>query len=835
MASTSISYGSITITDLTDIGEFSVQPMANLPLAVIYDPDQNVFTPNWGDNNLEITPSIYYAGKAVALGSTGVTISWERQVGVAAKSALTTGETVSATGILSVTQNKFTAASTMLTYIVTAQYVEPTSNQTLTAQGQITFSLVRNASGAKVCQINGDTVFKYNSNQTLVSTASITLTSHLANVTISGWQYLNSNGTWTKYPGSGTTDYLVVSAADDVFVNDKCSIKLVTNDANTYDIHTIIKLRDGAAGGSTVSGVLTNDDQMVPFTTNGQSEIGDFSAAVSRIIIYEGGTDVTAQWTIQQAATDCTATPSTTTVANDTTAVTAMSAETANVTFTCTRSGYASIIKTFSVVKVRSGQDGVSPTIYSVEADSLALNRSITNVLTPADITFTAYYQTGINQKQVYTGGRFQIFENITLAEYDAASTKPAAAYTSQVNEGSHTYSPTTSASTVLCILYQGGGTTERYDSQMVVITKDGQTGQQGPQGEDGASAVNIVLGNYADVLTCTSANKLSANHTITIPFSAYEGTTRIPCTIVAASSQFLGVTPTVTQATSSSDGQIQWVLPANKEITTANGTISLTFTAQTSNGNINFVETYSWSRSTAARDGINAVILQIFTPEGTNVFNQDTTSITMRAMLTDGSDNVTTNVTWQWAKWTNGQYVNVANGTAATLTVQGETVDSYASYRCTAHYNDNDHYAYYSLFDKTDPIQVSVLCSLGTQIVNGQGSGAIYVKVVRNGQEIDALKSERFLTANPTGAKNGDYYYKIDETNKTVTLMKYTTSWAAATDTYDGTYTWTWRDKDGNAITAVGGNSLPVSGKVIYIDGDLIDGKIIADVEVEI
>ena len=835
MASKAISYGSITITDLTDIGEFSVQPMANLPLAVVYDPDQNVFTPNWGDNHLEITPSIYYAGKAVALGSTGVTISWERQVGVAAKSELTTGETVSATGVLSVTQNKFTASSTMLTYIVTAQYVEPTSSQTLTAQGQITFSLVRNASGAKVCQINGDTVFKYNSNQTLVSTASITLTSHLANVTISEWQYLNSNGTWTKYPESGKTDYLVVQAADDVFVNDKCSIKLTTNDANTYDIHTIIKLRDGAAGGSTVSGVLTNDDQMIPFTTNGQSEIGDFSSAVSRVIIYEGGTDVTDQWTIQQAATDCTATPSTTTVANDTTRVTAMSAETANVTFTCTRSGYASIIKTFSVVKVRSGQDGISPTIYSVEADSLALNRSITNVLTPADITFTAYYQTGINQKQVYTGGRFQIFENITLAEYDAADPKPSAKYTSGVNEGSYTYSPTTTASTVLCILYQGGGTTERYDSQMVVITKDGKTGAQGPQGEDGASAINIVLGNYADVLTCTSANKLSANHTITVPFAAYEGTTRIPCTIDRDASKLLGVTPTVTQATSSSDGQLQWVLPAGKDITTASGTLSLTFVAQTSNGNINFIETYSWSRNTAAKDGVNAVILQIFTPEGTNVFNQDTTSITMKAMLTDGSENVTTNVTWQWAKWTNGQYVNVTNGTASTLTVLGSTVDSYASFRCTAHYNDNDYYAYYSLFDKTDPIQVSVLCSLGTQIVNGQGSGAIYVKVVRNGQEIDALKSERFLTENPTGAKNGDYYYKIDETNKTVTLMKYTTSWKAATDSYEGTYTWTWRDKDGNAISTVGGNSLPASGKVIYIDGDLIDGKIIADVEVEI
>ena len=37
--SQAVSFGQITITDLTDIGTLSVYPTANQPLSVIYDPD----------------------------------------------------------------------------------------------------------------------------------------------------------------------------------------------------------------------------------------------------------------------------------------------------------------------------------------------------------------------------------------------------------------------------------------------------------------------------------------------------------------------------------------------------------------------------------------------------------------------------------------------------------------------------------------------------------------------------------------------------------------------------------------------------------------------------
>lgn len=838
---TAIAYGSLTLTDLTDLGEFSVMPMSNLPLTVIYDPDQHVYTPTWNDSNLRVTPAVYYAGQPVALGSSGLSVTWQRQEGVSGYTALTTGESVVDDGVLSVTQNKFTPSSTMITYIVTATYQEPTAQITLTAQGQITFSLVKNSSGAKTCFINGDSIFKYNTSQELVGASTITLTGSVSNVTISEWQYQNSSGNWVKYPGSGTGTTLTVRATDETFINsdNKCFIRLTTSDPSVYDLHTIVKLRDGAAGSKTVSAVLTNDDQMVPFDSEGT---GNFSAATSRIIIYEGGTDVTDTWTISVSFSGCVGTTSTTTVANDTVSVTRFDggANNGNVTFTCTKQNYDALTKTFSLVKIESGADGLSPTIYSLDADTLAINKDISDppIFTPASVTFRAYAQTG-EVKDEYDG-MFRIFENISYAEYLVASPKPTPKASSSSAEPSKTYTPSSSATSILCILYAGGAFDNVLDTQQVVITSDGATGEEGPQGPDGASAINIVLGNYADVLTCTNGNTIigsgsPAQQSILIPFAAYEGTTRIPCTVTAPA--LLGVSATTSAATATTDGYVRWNLPTGTSVPTADGTVSLTFVATASTGQVVIIENYTWSRNSAAA---NAVFLQIYASGGYDTITDDNAQVTMQGQLTDGGLDVTNtgNITWTWSKWnpTTSQYTTVPDANLSSLTVTNTDVQSYASYRLQADYGTGHFYAYFSVYDKHDPIQVSVLSSVGTQLVNGVGYGAIYAKVTRNGSEIDAIRSETFSTTPPSGAAKDDLYYHIDKTNKTVTLKKYSGSqWNNETEGYTGSYSWSWRDKDGNGVTTMNGNALPTQGKVIYIDGDMIDTKIIADVTVEI
>ena len=850
MATTTVSYGSITLTDITDVGELSVYPKSNLPQSVIYSPDQNSFTPNWGSSNLILSPSIWYGGSQLSTNDNSVTVTWSRREGIGAITALTTGETVSdgtmiisdetiPKGTLVVNQNKFTENSTMITYIVAISYQEPTISQALTAQGEITFTMTKQASGVKSATITGESVFKYNGDGTIKGASTITLTGRVtgSGVSISAWQYQQSNGSWATYPNSTTSPTLTVRENDSVFTNDKCIIRLYTTDEDIYDYHTITKLRDGAAGADTVSAVLTNEDQMIPYSGN----TGDFSSAVSRLIIYESGVDVTNQWTITQPIdmmSNVTFTASTTTATNDTVTITGLTGSSGYVTFKAEKTGKTPLIKQFSVVKVASGADGKSPTVYSLEPSTLALNKTIgtTPTFTPSSVRFYSY-QTQEQTKSTYKG-RFKIYENI-LAKDITSSTQ--AKYTSGSDESSgyHDYTPSSSCTSIVCILYESGGTSTKLDTQTIAVTTDGQTGGKGDKGDDGTDALNIIVGNSYDGIPVDGDGKTTSAYTILIPFAGYQGTAKVATTVVNPPTLF-GVTPTTTNATTSADGSIQYIIPAGTTITNDNGVVTFTFNFTQANKTVTY--DYSWGKARQGKDGkdgtngINAVILQLGTPNGGNIIENGTGTVTIEATLIDGATDVTNSATYIWKKFENGSYSTISGQTAKTLTVTSSMVDSYASFQCIANYNNNNYIQYMSVLDKQDPHQTTILSSVGNQLRNGSGVGALYALVYRNGQELDPIKSERFVETLPTsGNKNGDYCYLLDSTAKTVTLYKYTTQWNVATDTYTGTYNWYYRDKNGNATTTGTPSAGGVGAKVIYIDGDLVDKKLVVDVKVTI
>lgn len=857
MATTTVAYGSISIVDVTDIGQLSVYPKSNLPLSVIYNPDQGSFTPNWGTNNLWLVPSIWYgseslitvtenSGQYVGTLASGVTVTWTRQVGSEKPTALTSNETVT-NGILKVNANKFTENSTLLTYIVAVSYVEPTSGQTLTAQGEISFSLVKQASTAKTVSITGESIFKYRGDGSSLGATSITLTGRVTGGAITAWQYQKNDGTWATYPNSTTNPTLVVNNTDNVFNDDTCVIKLCTADNNIYDYHTITKLKDGAAGTDTITAVLTNEDQMIPFNSNGA---GDYSGAVSRIIIYESGTDVTNQWSItlpSNMSSNVTYNASATTTTNDTVTITGLTGNTGYVTFKAEKTGRAPLLKQFSVVKVQSGADGKNPIIYSLEPDTYVLNKTrdaVTPVYTPSSVTFYAY-QTEDQTKSLYTHGRFKIYENV-LANEITSSTQ--AAYTSLSDEtnGYYTYTPSSSCTSIVCVLYQSGGTSTKLDTQTVTISLEGQKGEKGDEGDDGVDALNVIVGNSYDGIPTNSDNNVSTAYTVTIPFAGYQGITKVATTVVKQSNAYptlLGISPTVTNATTSADGSIVYVIPAGTSVPTDGGTITFTFKFTQANKTVTY--DYSWGKNRQARDGvdgINSVILQLSTPKG-NYFENGTGNLDIEATVYDGITDVTNSSTFAWAKFNGTTYQTIDGQTSKKLTVAGSSVDGYASYRCTATYNSKPYIQYMSLIDKTDPIQVTVLSSVGDKFINGNAVGALYALVYRNGQEIDPIKSERFVESVsdlPTGAKNGDYCYLLKESDKTLVLYKYTTSWQVSSDSYIGKYEWFYRDKDGNIITegtpSAGDTGVNDRGsKVIYVDGDLVDKKLIVDVKVTI
>ena len=849
MATTTVSYGSITLTDITDVSELSVYPKGNLPQSIIYSPDQNSFTPNWGSNNLILSPSIWYGGEQLSTSDNNVTVTWSRREGIGAVTALTTGETISdgtmevggetiPKGTLVVNQNKFTENSTMITYIVAVSYQEPTLSQALTAQGEITFTMTKQASSVKSATITGESVFKYNGDGTIKGASTITLNGRVtgSGVNISAWQYQQSNGSWATYPNSGTSPTLTVNESHSVFTNDKCVIKLVTTNNDIYDYHTITKLRDGAAGTDTISAVLTNEDQMIPVNSSG---VADYSDAVSRIIIYESGEDVTSQWSINVSydSNNLTVNTSTTTVANDTVAITNMVGSTGTINFTAAKNGHDPILKQFSVIKIESGADGQSPIIYSLEPSTLALNKTIGNTptFTPASVRFYSY-QTQNQTKTIYKG-RFKIYENV-LAKDITSSTEAKYTSSSDENDGYHDYTPVTgkNCTSIVCVLFESGGTSKQLDIQTIAVTTDGQTGGKGDKGDDGTDALNIIVGNSYDGIPVDGDGKVASTYTILIPFAGYQGTAKVATTVVNPPTLF-GITPTVTNATTSADGSIQYVITAGTTITNDNGVITFTFRFTEANKTVTY--DYSWGKARQGKDGtngINAVILQLGTPNGGNIIENGTGTVTIEAALIDGATDVTNSATYIWKKFENGAYSTISGQTTKTLTVTSSMVDGYASFQCIAHYNNIDYIQYMSVLDKQDPHQTTILSSIGNQLRNGNGVGALYALVYRKGQELDPIKSERFVETLPTtGNKNGDYCYLLDSTAKTVTLYKYTTQWNVATDTYIGTYNWYYRDKDGNTITTGTPSAGGVGAKVIYIDGDLVDKKLTIDVKVTI
>ena len=843
-----ITYGSITLVDLTDVGQLSVYPTSNMPLSIIYDPDQNSYTPNWGNTNLTLSPTIFYNTTQLTAPTTGLRVTWTRREGTAAATALTSGEAILTNGNLSVTANKFTPSSSMITYIVSVEYDEPETGRTLTAEGQITFSLVKLASSAKTCIISGETVFKYDKDGTLTTNGTITLTATVNNVSISAWQYKTSTGTWANYPNLTTNQLkagtLAVKSTDNVFVSDVATIKVTTDDANVYDIHSITKLRDGAPGDKAVSAVLTNENQRIPCDANGNPISGAFDEATSRVIIYDGGVDDTANWSILATGTNVIFTQTGASVT-----VTSLTSATGSVTFTCQKSGYGNIIKTFSLVKVTAGQNGTSPTIHSLECSALAINKTTPTsgaaAYSPTSVVIKAYQRVGDAAKTLYTSGRFWIKAGSTNI-YKSNSDEQSGSYTITSTNMGTAFS---NANYMTVELYASGGFTTLLDSQTIVFTSDGARGQQGEDGEPGEDAINIIMGNYADVIPCTSANRTQAQMIIDIPFVGYKGTTQVPCTWSSTPPKLLGVSYNPTSAssnpsssaTASSIGHIKYTIPASTNVSAASGSITLSFTCEGKQ----ITQNYSWTRSTAATNGVNAKLFELYTVGGDVFTSRESQNITIIGRLMDGSQDVTSSATnWTWAKWQDGAYTTLSTTTGkytvngSQLTVNNSAVDGFASFRATCSYSSVTYTAYYSLIDRLDPIQAAAFCSLGDQIVNGQGIGAFYVIVTDTGtgQELDTLKSDRFLTQAPENPSAGDFYYHLNSTNKTVILKKYSGSaWADAgtADLPKGIYTWTFRDANGNATTFNG--TAQASGKVIYVDGTLVSKKIIADVKVEI
>lgn len=353
------------------------------------------------------------------------------------------------------------------------------------------------------------------------------------------------------------------------------------------------------------------------------------------------------------------------------------------------------------------------------------------------------------------------------------------------------------------------------FDTISISKIYDGAKGDKGNPGSTGSGGISVILGNETQTIACTSAGKTATAATISIPFTGYVGITQTAtaCTIGTLPT---GITlKTNTAATASAAGKVELSVAASSDLGNASvltGDIVLTFTISGKS----VTKVFTWTKSKAGSNGSSAVVFSVYAPNGTIVQNQSGT-LTLATSAYLGS-TVITNATYQWAKYSGGAWKNISNATASTLTVSGADIINIQSYRCTMTYSGKTYVDVITVEDKSDPYISEMLSIGGFTVKNNLGGLVPYIIVRTNQQEVDALLGNISETA-PSAPKSGDFWYKIDHSAKSVTLMKYNgTAWANATEKQSLTYTWYAQDKDGKEVT------FTKTGKVIYLSAADID-----------
>ena len=202
---------------------------------------------------------------------------------------------------------------------------------------------------------------------------------------------------------------------------------------------------------------------------------------------------------------------------------------------------------------------------------------------------------------------------------------------------------------------------------------------------------------------------------------------------------------------------------------------------------------------------GVPAVTFQVYAPNG-YLLTKDLTSLTLQTFAYEGSTSITSGATYQWAQYTEDAWENISGATSQTLTVTKNDVEKSKSYKCTMTYKSQQYTSTVTVQDKTDTYD-SLLQVITRYSPTNRIYWVLYSAVYSEEGEIDTLLGSVSVTA-PTSPTTGQYWYKIDETNYTVTLMKYSgTAWAETTDKQELVYDWSLLN-DANKIMSLGSQS---------------------------
>ena len=887
------SYGTITIVDLTDVGQYSVYPYANSSNTQIYSQENLSYSPDWAQNSLIITPVITYAGEDK---TTESEVKWYEK-GSDTDTLITTINAGVADKRLTITSNLTNVS--YKTYIVIATYTSNTGAE-VEARGEISFNKLIQTSSSKGVQITGTNVFKYQTGQSNPTETSIVLKpipQGEVGFPANAWQYWNTSlqpNDWTTVTNvsglseDSTTHTLTIQHTSAAFnggdiAKFKVTVNALYNSETRTDIFSITKLRDGAAGGSLVQMDLSNDDQMVPLDSERVAQWASIgNLAGTQITVFEGNANKTANLgtgnSVKVYLTNVNAktiknfgksgqtdsggaslTPANTTngytmdLANgyDAVLVTGYTKDGNNkdytsgsVRFVLTYNG-VTYSKIFSLIGIEAGEDGKTPVVYALEFSDAV--KRINNAVQGATSDSWSYYPTTLT---------------VTAKSTESTNTYAGAIWYKRKGDSNWTRLSTNGTANIAVasnltvdkspVLFRlttasASNCNEYLDQESIIITSDGSVGKEGEQGEEGISALNVVLTNENQSIRVTSDYKTIAQ-TLTTKYQGYIGTTDANFTYAGATYDS-GVPNGLFGTISVSQGVI--TIPVNGNVNVSSyldGSITFGFTyTDEDNSTTTLYKKFTFDMNPR---GENAVTLNLI-PSGATFFKngQPAAGITVTPKLNNGSDIASSdyNVSWKNA------ITNANLGTGATLTVLPNMIDGVLSVLCTVTYpktNGKNYTQYISFTDYDDPLQVQLICTLGETIVNSIGEGVIYALTTQSGnnQALDYVMPGIAVDDSLTGHTESQLFLLTKSNNKVtgITLKnKSGTNAGVYTNAPLSTlsYSWNFRDLEGNPISLTDLKALGMyisssssgsdNGQFVYINAAVVNKKLMCFVTV--
>lgn len=615
-------FGSITIVDMTDVGQFSTVPMSNAGLVIIYDP--NALTSKYTPASMILTPYTLYAGVDYS-SNANVSYSWYKRADGASIDYSNPGSATSTSSSINVNASDFTSVNAKsLTYYLKATY-NISGVGDIIAWGQISISLVTQATNIQDIEINGESIFKYTyttygqSTPTIVGNSSIVLTAtYTSNIAVHQWYYYKkttSGGettwSWDTLPITGNNKVVIsgstctVNEDAPIFYDDKAKIKVTAHRTDApsvelttvYDEFEILKLYDGpvgAPGEKSVAMILSNEDQIIPCNGSGDP-VPDvptaFSLASTTIELLEGNNNITTN----DASTGyvVTATP------NGVTSTNGLVYDSVNhkytykvdgwasnnnstqgyVTFNATsNAGYPALSKKMSLAKIQTGKDGETPTVYEL---SLTPNRVTTDSdgdttaavnLTATVIAHTVNVQTSAAVNTDVTTSSKDIIYYEWFVNGSSSIARHGAG--NAVDEDNISYSiypvdANVRISSVVCQIRRTNSSGVILDSQSVAFVPEGQKGDPGDTGD---AAISLSFSQSTDTIGLDSTGTLVSDYNLTLPYKVFQGITKLECLAVNTVSKGFsfsinGVPPRFTWDVWATDGRVIINIPSGTRL----------------------------------------------------------------------------------------------------------------------------------------------------------------------------------------------------------------------------------------------------------------------------